>query len=57
MQSSEASTSEVWEKQLNEKHFFTHTGAFHNTVSEEENSNETAVGFCINITLLMFCFV
>lgn len=57
MQSSEASTSEVWEKQLNEKHFFTHRGAFHNTVSEEENSNETAVGFCINITLVMFCFV
>lgn len=57
MQSSEANTSEVWEKQLNEKHFFTHTGAFHNTVSKEENSNETAVGFCINITLLMFCFV
>lgn len=44
-------------KALDKKCFFTYTGALYNAVSEEENSNGTAVEFCINITLLVFCFV
>lgn len=55
MQRSEANMPEVWEKQLNKKGFFTHTGGSHNGVPEEENSNGAVVEFCINITLVVFC--